>query len=78
MGYLAFTINILLISNHNIFRELFDKNCFRIFLSEENIYILALEMVASPGNQHGAICISVHFRSLLQTPPRHPFRDGLL
>jgi len=48
-------ISILVISNHNSFRVLFGKNCFRIF-SLKSFYILALEM-ASPGNQHCATCI---------------------
>jgi len=44
------------ISNHNSFRVLFDKNCFRIILFEKYIFILAAEM-ASLGNQHCANCI---------------------
>jgi len=48
--FLKTEISILVISNHNSFRVLFGKNCFRIF-SLKSVYILALEM-ASPGNQH--------------------------
>jgi len=43
---------MLLISDHNSFRVLFD----RIFYLKKYIYYLALEM-ASPGNQHCASCI---------------------
>jgi len=51
-------INILVISNHNIFRVLFDK----IY-----IYILSLEMT-SPGNQHCASCIgTLSYHIVLQT-----------
>jgi len=48
-------ISILVISNHNSFRVLFDKIAFVYFIWKY-IYILALEM-ASPGNQHCANCI---------------------
>jgi len=43
-------IRILVISNHNSFRVLFDKIA-SIILFEKYIQILALEM-ANPGNQH--------------------------
>jgi len=46
----------LLISNHNIFRVLFDKIASPNTLFEKYIYILALEM-ASPWNRHCASCI---------------------
>jgi len=48
------SINILLVSNHNTFRLLFDRTAsiFMYFISK-NIFVLALEMV-SPGNQHCA------------------------
>ena len=49
-------ISILLISNHNSFRVLFDKIASVYFIWKKNIYILALEM-ASPENQHCANCI---------------------
>jgi len=50
------TIKLLLSCNqHNSFRVLFDKNCFRIFYLKY-IFILALE-IASPGNQYCANCI---------------------
>jgi len=45
-------ISILLISNHNSFRVLFDK-ITSVYFIRKNTYILALEM-ASPGNQHCA------------------------
>ena len=48
------------ISNHNSFRVLFDKNCFRIILFEKYIFILAAEM-ASLGNQHCANISTVSF-----------------
>jgi len=51
--FLKTAIRILVISNHNSFRVLFDKIA-SVF--EKYIYILALEM-ASPGNQHCANCI---------------------
>ena len=45
-------ISILVISNHNSFRELFDKIA-SVYLLEKYIYILPLEM-ASAGNRHCA------------------------
>jgi len=51
--FLKTAIRILVISNHNSFRVLFDKIA-SVF--EKYIDILALEM-ASPGNQHCANCI---------------------
>ena len=48
-------ISILVISNRNSFRVLFDK-VLPYLLFEKYIFILALE-VASPGNQHCANCI---------------------
>ena len=49
------TISILVISNHNSFRVLFDEIAL-VYYIWKYIYILALEM-ASPGNQHCANCI---------------------
>jgi len=49
-------MSILLISQHNSFRLLFDKNASYILFEKKHIYILALEM-ASSGNQHCANCI---------------------
>ena len=49
-------ISILVISNHDSFRVLFDKIASVYILFEKYIYILTLEM-ASPGNQHCAGCI---------------------
>ena len=47
---------MLVISNHNSFRVLFDKNCFRIYYLKDILIFLALEM-ACPGNRHCANCI---------------------
>jgi len=61
----AFTI--LVISNHNSFRVLFDKiaSVGPTFYLKKYMYILALEM-ASPGIQHCASCIgTLSFRTLL-------------
>ena len=44
-------ISILVISNHNSFRMLFDKIASAYFGGENIFTFLALEM-ASPGNQH--------------------------
>jgi len=53
-------ISILLISNHNSFRVLFDKIAsVPYMLFEKYIYILALEM-ASPEKQHCATSICTH------------------
>jgi len=49
-------ISILLISNHNSFRVLFDKTASVYFIWEIYTSILALGM-ASPGNRHCASCI---------------------
>jgi len=49
-------LGILVISNHNSFRVLFDKIASVYILFEKYINILALEM-ASPGNRHCANCI---------------------
>jgi len=49
-------IGILVISNHNCFRVLFDKIAVAYFTRETYISILALEM-AGPGNQQFASCI---------------------
>ena len=48
-------ISILVISNHNSFRVLFDKIA-SVYFFEKYINILALEM-ASPVNRHCANCI---------------------
>jgi len=48
-------VSILVISNHNSFRVLFEKLLPYTFF-EKYIYILALK-TASPGNQHCANCI---------------------
>jgi len=53
--FLKTAIIILVISNDNSFRVLFDKNCFRIFYLK-NAFVFALKM-ASPGNRHYANCI---------------------
>ena len=44
-------ISILVISNHNSFRVLFEKKLLPYILFEKYIYIFGLEM-ASPWNQH--------------------------
>ena len=49
-------ISILVISNHNSFRVLFDKIASAYFIRKKYIYISTLEM-ASPGNQHCVNCI---------------------
>jgi len=54
--YFLTAISILLISNHNCSRVLFDQIASVYFISEKYISILALE-IASPGNQHCANCI---------------------
>ena len=52
-------VSILLTSNHNSFRVLFDKIAFVYFIRKIGyIYILALEM-ASPWNQH--LCHTLSF-----------------
>jgi len=56
------TTSILVTSNHNSFRVLFDK-WLPCILFEKYTYILPLEM-ASPVNQHCANCISAQFRFL--------------
>jgi len=56
-------MSILVISDHNSFRVLFDKIASLYFIGEY-INILALEM-ASPGNQHCASCIGTLSAALL-------------
>ena len=69
----ATAISILVISNHNSFRVLFDKIASVYFILKNVrflISILALEM-ASPGNRHCAKCIgTLSFAIVL--------RDGVL
>jgi len=59
-------ISILLISNHNSFRLLFDKiaSVYNFLWKTYLDYILPMEM-ASPGNRGTVPIVSVHFRSLL-------------
>jgi len=47
----SYAVSILVISNHNSFRVVFEKKLLPSILFEKYTYILALEM-ASPGNQH--------------------------
>ena len=59
-------ISILLISNHNSFRVLFDKISFGIFFWIFTLIFLVLEMASLSGNQHCANCIDT-----LSSPIRH-------
>ena len=54
---------LVIISNHNSFRVLFDEIASAFFL-EKYIYISALEM-ASPANQHCANCVGTHSFSVV-------------
>ena len=56
-------ITVLLTSNYNSFRVLFDKNCFRIF-SLKNIFIFLHWKWPAQGTSTVPI-VSAHFRSLL-------------
>ena len=59
-------ISILLMSNHNSFRVLFEKKLLPYILFQKYIYILASEM-ASPGKGTVPV-VSAHFRSLSWSP----------
>ena len=65
----------MVIANHNIFRELFDKIA-SVYFTWKYVYILALEK-ASPGNQHCANCIgSLPFPITLYQRRRNGGGDG--
>jgi len=71
--FLETAISILVISNHNSFRVLFDKNCFVIFYLKKYNFIFQHWKWSAQGTSTVPI-VSAHFRSLLGRRLSRPVR----
>ena len=70
-------MNILVISNHNSFRVLFDRIASVYSIWKKYFYIFALEM-ASPGNQHCANCVGHTFVPYITNTDRDDYSPTTL
>jgi len=71
--FLETAISILVLSNHNSFRVLFDKNCFVIFYLKKYNFLFQHWKWPAQGTSSVPI-VSAHFRSLMGRRLSRPIR----